>query len=348
MSLELLEALQDQHAFDPAPRRFDLGIYHVPFDDLQSNSDTENALARSVRVPERVALVGPSGSGKTSVISHVLGPMDEDIAPIRIPVAAEGAETVTSREGFARHIVRTVANYATEANLMSSEERAAAVGSSASTETIGGASRMARIRATLPDWLLKNTGLGLEIAAASTPTDIERSGSEIVDQASRVVDLVAQTGVMPVLVIDDSDSWLNLVEGDRTPLVQGFFGPVTRMMAEELAASVVVAVHETYLDMNEFKGSEGFIERLIHLPRLGDAQGLDQIIGRRVGLHTGADLIEVFEPAANERLFDHYEAVANGSLRRVMLVAHAALAHAVTDRSNQITVGHIETAIAEL
>lgn len=34
MSLDLLLTLQREHAFDPTPRRDDLGAYHVPFGDL--------------------------------------------------------------------------------------------------------------------------------------------------------------------------------------------------------------------------------------------------------------------------------------------------------------------------
>ena len=34
MSIELLIRLQEAHAFDHAPLRDDLGVYHVPFEKL--------------------------------------------------------------------------------------------------------------------------------------------------------------------------------------------------------------------------------------------------------------------------------------------------------------------------
>ena len=34
MSLDLLRRLREVHAFDASPLRHDLGIYHVPFDEL--------------------------------------------------------------------------------------------------------------------------------------------------------------------------------------------------------------------------------------------------------------------------------------------------------------------------
>lgn len=74
-----LEALADAYAFESSPRRADLGVLHVPFDELTGSNRTEARLDASVRRHEPIALIGASGCGKSSVIAHVLGPTAEGV-----------------------------------------------------------------------------------------------------------------------------------------------------------------------------------------------------------------------------------------------------------------------------
>lgn len=86
MSLALLQQLRAANAFDHYPLFEALGELHVPFDSLVPGARVEARLDEALRRRGRVALVGGSGSGKSSVVSHVLGPMVEGLAPILIPV----------------------------------------------------------------------------------------------------------------------------------------------------------------------------------------------------------------------------------------------------------------------
>ena len=61
MSLDLLRRLREVHAFDASPLRHDLGIYHVPFDELAPGQSPEARLAGAARRGERTAVVGRSG-----------------------------------------------------------------------------------------------------------------------------------------------------------------------------------------------------------------------------------------------------------------------------------------------
>jgi len=110
--LNLLKRLREAHAFDHAPPRDDLGVYHVPFDKLAAVRSPEQYLVRAVRNGERIAVIGRSGSGKSSLIEHVLGPTEPGIAPIRLPVFGEPSETVTSVRAVAGLIIQTLVDYA--------------------------------------------------------------------------------------------------------------------------------------------------------------------------------------------------------------------------------------------
>lgn len=295
-----------------------------------------------------MALVGSSGSGKSSVVAYVLGPMEEDIAPIRIPVAAESTETIVSPEGFARHVVRTVSNYARDATIMSDDDRRRIVEQANANEIFGGDASRARLALT-PGWLAGNAELSAELSSASSAVTAPRSGSEIIEQASRVIDVVASANLMPILVIDDSDSWLNVagVE-DRTHLLSGFFGPVTRMLAEELNAAVVLAVHDSYLPLDSFRQAAGFIETLVHIPAVPDQAALRSILAKRVAVHGHSSVEDVISDEALNKVYTHHTGPASGNLRKTLLICHTALQAAYGDGAGIISGGHVDTAIGEL
>ena len=102
-----LKALADSYVFESSPSRRDLGVLHVPFDQLTGGDRTEARLDASIRRCERVALIGASGCGKSSAIAHVIGPTAEGIAPVCIPLAAAPSQTVDTPEHLADHLLTT-------------------------------------------------------------------------------------------------------------------------------------------------------------------------------------------------------------------------------------------------
>lgn len=130
MSYHLLRRLQAAHAFDPSPIRHDLGVYHVPFDELVPGASPEDRLAGATRRGERIAIVG--GSGKSSLIEHVLGPASPGIAPIPVPVFGEPATTVTSVQAVAGLIIQTLVNHAE----LNEAERFAALGAASTRRVV--------------------------------------------------------------------------------------------------------------------------------------------------------------------------------------------------------------------
>jgi len=86
MTRGLLAHLGDRYTFDATPPYDDLGAYHVAFDDLTATERVETRITLGAGRGKRMVLIADSGSGKSSVISHVLGPVAEGVAPIVVPI----------------------------------------------------------------------------------------------------------------------------------------------------------------------------------------------------------------------------------------------------------------------
>ncbi|HTE72579.1 MAG TPA: hypothetical protein VK640_05180 [Actinomycetes bacterium] len=338
-----LLALQEAHAFDPAPLRSGLHGVHVPFDEMTGTPTCEAVLDRAVTAMERVAVSGGSGVGKTSLVQHVLATSADDLAVVRVPVEAEDPATVSEPAAFAAHLVRTVARYLAEARRISGaaqDDLVSGAGLVVSTER----SRHRRAGLGLPLWATDVT-IATELGSVVTATG-QRSGAEVVALAQQVVDTVSDRGLRPVIVIDDSDAWLRTPLGDRSDLVGPFFTRVLRMLAEELTASLVVAVHSDYYALPGFPADVGFIEQSIPVPELPAPTALDRIICARIevlGDDSPAAEAHV-TPEAIEALFAAYRSEGR-SVRRAMLLAHTALQIACQDGADAINDRHIDAAL---
>lgn len=119
MSHDDLLAVQAAHAFDDAPKRDELGRYHVPFQDIAGTTRIEDNLLAASRRRERLAIVGDSGSGKSSLINGSLGPLAPDIAPVVVPVSAEPRDTITEPRSMFAIIGRSIVRQARAAATLS-------------------------------------------------------------------------------------------------------------------------------------------------------------------------------------------------------------------------------------
>lgn len=319
MSRDLLTRLQGAQAFDPAPRQDELHLYHVPFEELAPGTSIEASLRSAIENSERVAVVGGRGQGKSSLIAYATRPR-EGIAPIRVPIFAEPAETVTEPKAFAQHFVRTLTTSATQSGLISPEQREAALLASSDRVHI----------------------LGHEV-------EHTRSAAEVIAAAVDLVATVASQNVIPVVVLDDADGWSKEAGPEGSALAQAFFGRVLRIFAD-FPGALVLAVHEDYFSMPAFQDAESFLETRVAVPAF-DGHGeeaLGRILEHRMSVH-GVDLewAEVFDEGALEALA-HYYREAGYNLRKVIGVARAALRNAwVDDDAELVTRICMEGAAAE-
>ena len=344
MSRESLARLQEAHAFNPAPLRGELHELHVPFDEMTGDSGCEQPLGDALRRGQRVALVGISGSGKSSVTQSVLGPLVEGLAPLPITVAIERPAIAQDPAEFAGHLVQLVGQWV--AHAMPKKARR---GRQIATP----AARTSRQRFSIaPEWLTAKVELAYELQQASAQTPL--SSGQRIEQARQLLDLIRGEGLQPVLVLDDTDKWLNTAwQPDAATVRAAFFGRVIRVLAEELSTAAVLAVHPAYLGDDEYQAAAVFLDSTIHVPAIPGAGAVGQILGRRAALALNlADepsaLTQAIALDATAELFEHYSRHEPDMRKHVLLTAHAALAIACDDDADQIHARHIEVAITEV
>jgi hypothetical protein len=319
MSRDLLAKLQGAQAFDPAPRQDELHLHHVPFDELAAGSRVEASLGLAIQNSERVAVVGLGGQGKSSLIAYSTRTLQR-IAPIRVPIFAEPAETVTEPKAFAQHFIRTLTTTATQSGLISPEQREAALMASSDRVHI----------------------LGHEV-------EHTRSAAEVIAAAVDLVAAIASQDLIPVVVLDDADGWSEQSGPNGSALAQAFFGRVLRIFAD-FPGALILAVHEDYFSMPAFQGAESFLETRVAIPAFdGHAEeALGRILEHRMRVQgVDGELPDVFDDGALEALA-HYYREADYNLRKVIRVARAALRYAwADDDAERVTRMYMDAAVAE-
>ena len=336
MSNHLLNRLLDVHAFDGSPLHVDMPAYHVPFDD-RGRRGCEAGVVRAARSAERVGLQGPIGCGKTSVLRYALDDPDTAIAPIWVSVAFDDDAVVLDVRRFAAHLIQSVIRDAQRAGTLSPRERDAILSASAARRPLPGSERRLASRLAARFWAVSGE-LSREVTATLAGVDLQRPAGEVLEAVNRALETIAAADRQPVIVIDDSDSFMRRLGSawSRDELVAGFFGPVLRSLTE-LHAGVVVAVHAEYLEMPAFEQARrehGALERLIAVPPVVSGQ-LARILDRRIRVAADAGRKEALTDPAVDALAELNRTRAARNLRTTLGIAHAALVVAV-DRGAEL------------
>ncbi len=325
-----LEALADAYAFESSPRRADLGVLHVPFDELIGSNRTEARLDASVRRHEPIALIGASGCGKSSVIAHVLGPTTEGVVPVYVPLVAAPSQTVDTPEHLADHLLATLVRLAGSTGEQVERDLA-------DTTTV--TTRVRRGRAGYAGrWI------GADVAAEvlhQAQTERNATLADKTDALAQILGTVADGHLVPVIVFDDTDRWLSY---ESVELVARFFAEGVRWLLE-LPAALVVAVHPRYFETTSPAELLGYLDTRIDIPSLESASAVDAILRRRIETIVGTSdtsLTEVLASGASAAVLAVYRE--SGSLRRALQVCHTALHDALSDGAQMISARHVVAA----
>ena len=349
MSIELLIRLQEAHAFDHAPLRRDLGVYHVPFSELIPGKNPEVILAGVARRGERAAVVGQAGSGKSSLIEHVLGPSTPGIAPIAVPVFAEPYEIVTKVQAVAGLIIQTLADHAD----LGDEERATALAAASEKRTVP---RRRRVTGFSLGGSWMGASLQVEVKRqVPSSAELPRTAQATLEVLEQLLAAIQKDGYTPVLVFDDTDRWFRTVGGaiSHHDLALAFFGTVLPEL-RQLSAGMVVAAHNTYMENPAVADQlRSTVEIPINIPTLSSARALGQVIRSRVVAHTCPDdpasappLTTVIQDSAVHRLQELYSTEFHFSLRDVIRTMHVAVTEACNGGYDTLTPELVSRAAA--
>ncbi|MEO5973841.1 MAG: hypothetical protein ABIQ38_01365 [Ilumatobacteraceae bacterium] len=319
---DLLTELQQIRAFDPTLRFEELGYLHVPFDDLHGSTNVEGRILSAVGRGDRVALIGTTGNGKSSTASYVVSPMNEAIIAFRIGVTVEDPNLLANPGRFAQYVVRHIARDAME---VSAPLRIQLQLDVAETHSV----RNERSRRGIGKINAKVFELSGELGVVMRSIDQPTSSHEFIEALDHALELVRSTGAVPVLVIDDSDTWLEVTGAKLSETRRDFFGPIMRMLAER-NCGLLVAVDERYLDSDDYKPArDGFLPTEVHVPRLRDAHDLERLFARRISEIERAVVGDVFTDSVIDEIYAHY-AGSNLSLRQLMRLVHSSMYHVST------------------
>jgi Cdc6-like AAA superfamily ATPase len=336
MSNELLTQLLGTHAFDGSPLHVDMPAFHVPFDD-RGRTGTESSVLRAARSTERLGVRGPIGCGKTSVLRYTLDDLTGSVAPIWVSVAFDDDQVVRDVRRFAAHLIQSIVRDAQRAGALTARERDAILTAAAARRPLPGSERRLASKLAAKFWVASGELSG-EVISTLTGVDLQRPADEVLENVNRALEAIAAADRVPVIVVDDSDSFTRRPGSGSTrdQLVGAFFGPVLRALTE-LHAGVIVAVHDEYLQMESFQRARrehGALERLLAIPPVVSGQ-LARILDRRTELAANVRSDTALTSAAVELLAELNRSRTGRNLRTTLGIAHAALVAAV-DRDGDL------------
>jgi hypothetical protein len=348
VSLEQLRALYKSHAFEPRPAQDWYTATHVAFDQLFDTDTIETRVRHAVAAGGRVAIIGRSGTGKTSLVDHAVS--DPALLPIWMHVAVENPELIVDPLGFGQLLVTAMVDtgqrYLSHADVDSS---LAVAGERYQKE---GSRRTARAGAGLNSGWSK-LDVAREVVTAAPDVSRRVTVADVGRALGGLFDIVHSNSLIPVVIVDDSDRFLQIV-APETSAALDLLTPFVERVLPWLAAldcAKVVAVHPTYAASAQWAAArrEGLAGDEIAVPVLINQAQIEAILTRRLeAFGRSAELPEVLDGQALATLFTSYRAQPMPTIRSCLTLASSAVVLACDQRADTVTHLHVGSAQADL
>lgn len=311
MSLELFvnHKVFSYQTISPALIRY----LYKPYGEL-TDQNIEKQLEDAVRAKEKVILRSWRGWGKSCVINYVISMLDESFFPIPIMIrpASTDDKLCSNASMFARFILSRILKAVNEAGKIKKGQceqyRKYLSGSidykNAKTDKIAG-----RLLSKL-SWLPGFASTSAEVAG-ETGEYIEYAMNHEVyaeDQVgciNEIVNIHKNKEISMVIVLDDTDKFLQIGSIDKTKLIEEFFSFIMPFVSD-LDCAVIIPVHETYTSYENYKYAEkAYIDRNVRIPEL-DYQSFIDMMNHKVNSVLNDNVITDFiDSKALKLVYEH-------------------------------------------
>ncbi len=348
MSYKQLADVYRDHAFDPRIVQDWFTATHVPFDDLFSTNAIEGRVRDSAKHGGRVAVIGRSGTGKTSLVHHAI--YAPGLAPIWMHVAVEKPELIIEPIGFGRLLLSAIVDNAkrylsagdVDQSLAMAGDRYQRSGTKRTKKGGGGVT-----------YGFGKLDAAKEVMTAAPDISLGVTAAMVATVLHELFEIIRSNGDVPVVVVDDSDRFLQVVAQEPNQAPDLFSPFVTKVMPwlADFDCAKVVAVHPSYVDGQVWVKArqDGLCGTEIRVPILAGEEQLEAILDRRLdAFGIAAGLKDLFAEESLTRLFDIYLEHPEPTIRKCLTIANAAVGVAIEQHADQVTGLHLDSAQADL
>jgi hypothetical protein len=348
VSYKQLAQVYREHAFDPRIVQDWFTATHVPFDELFSTDAIEGRVRDSAEHGGRVAVIGRSGTGKTSLVHHAV--YAPGLAPIWMHVAVEKPELITEPLGFGRLLLSAIVDDAKRYLSAGDVDQSLAMASARYERS--GSKRTKRAGGGVTYGFF-NADAAKEVVTAAPDISVVVTAAMVATKLRDLFDIIHSNGHVPVVVVDDSDRFLQVVAPEPNQAPDLFSPFVTKVMPwlADFDCAKVVAVHPSYVDGQLWikARQDGLCGTEIRVPILAGEGQLEAILDRRLdAFGMGAELEDIFAEESLTRLFEIYLEHPEPTIRKCLTIANAAVGLAIEQRADQVTGLHLDSAQADL
>lgn len=339
--MSVLREIRAQGTFRE-PAFVDLGVEHVPFDQLTGAANVERPLLDAVTAGSSASVVGVRGGGKSSVLAWLCRNLPPDHIPIRVPVVGMDDPSDPAVLGSVALGAALEAARSDEVNLQPPQRATLERARADELTTQGGARKVAG--------RLGGGPVPAEVSAELGSLEGEYArGTQPVDRLygfDRLLGIFAYHGLTPIFVLEDTEAALGADADDITR--ERFFTRSMRLLVREVDTPTVFAVQEHFVALGAYTELRPAVLE-VTVPRLQDgvADALRSILAHRLApfeLHDGID--SVLCSAALPALADFYTEK-EGNIRHVLAALDVATTAALDSGDERLELGHVRLGIED-